>query len=173
MTALTLFGRARATGVRIEPTDHGTLRLCGRRPPQALVEELKRHKDDLLTVLRSSAIGADLIPRASLDDRRYAGVDLVARGRNVAMLRIGTARLALTPDDLSPALREVAERIAYELRMAGPEADGRWATDVVHAYGEAHGLLEPLQVAAYHAWSSALEMRAISAGREQPPPAAA
>jgi hypothetical protein len=164
-----LLGRARDAGVRVEPTDHGTLCLSGRRPPQELLDELRCSKADVLTFLQSSAIGADLIPRTQPEDIRYAGVDLVARGRDVAMLRLGTARLSLTPDDLSPQLRSVAERIALELRAAGPETIGRWATDVVYAYGEVPDLPEPVQVAAYHAWSLDLDAIGVAAAGEDSP----
>lgn len=157
MVVQELLRRARAAGVQLEPTDRGTLRLSGPRASQELVEELKRHKAGLLALLRSPAIGAGLIPRAGTDDPRYAGVDLVARSRDVAMLRIGIARLSLTPDDLSPELRATVERIAQDLAQAGSEELGRWATDVLYAYGDVPDLPEPVQLAAYHAWAIVLE----------------
>jgi hypothetical protein len=173
MVVQELLRRTRDAGVSLEPTDHGTLRLSGHRPPPDLLAELTCHKAGLLVILRSPAIGTDLIPRAGADDPRYAGVDLVARGRDASMLHIGIARLSLTPEELSTQMNSTAERIARELVVAGLEELGHWATDVVYAYGDVPDLPEPVQVAAYHAWSSALELSASAAEDEQPPTAAA
>jgi hypothetical protein len=129
----------------------------------SILAAVQRHRAERTARLRATAMGADLIPRAGVDDSRYAGVDLVARGRDVEKVRIGTARLSLTPEDLGPELRATAERIAAELRAAGVEEIGRWATDVVYAYGEMPDLPEPVQVAVYHAW--ALDLAATTTSR--------
>lgn len=106
--------------------------------------------------LRATEIGADLIPRATPDDPRYAGVDLVARGRDVMALRSGMARLDRPPRSLPADLREIAQRIARELLAAGPDEIGRYATDILYAYADVPIIAPDVETAMYYAWALAI-----------------
>lgn len=123
----------------------------------SILETVQRHRAEQQRIRRETDIGADLIPRAPHDDERYAGVDLAARGRDVGTLRIGVARLKLTPDDLPADLLRIAERIAAELKAAGPDDIGRWATDVLYAYSDIQNISPATEVAMYHAWDSSID----------------
>lgn len=106
--------------------------------------------------LRATGIGADLIPRSNDGDPRLQGIDLKARGLDHDTRQVGIDRLDMTPDDLSPELRAIAERIGSELRDAGLEEIGRWATDALFAYVRVPNLQESTQVAMHLAWSLAV-----------------
>lgn len=106
--------------------------------------------------LRATGIGADLIPRSNYADPRLQVDALKARGLDHATRRVGIDRLDMTPDDLTPELRAIAERIGSELRDAGSKEIGRWATDVLFAYVRVPNLQESTQVAMYLAWSLAV-----------------
>lgn len=131
----------------------------------AILDTVQQYRADRNQQLRETAIGGDLIPRAEHGDARYAGVDLGDRGRDITMLRIGMRRLTLTPDDLPAVLKAMAERIAGELREAGPDEIGRWATDVLSAYGDVPNLSPHVEVAMYAAWSMALQPVSCAASR--------
>lgn len=97
----------------------------------SVLELVQRHRASQQRARQEMAIGADLIPRGCSDDTRYAGVDLVVRGQDLHVLRLGIRRLKLSPGDLPAELRATTHRIARELKAAGPEEIGRWATDVL------------------------------------------
>ncbi len=120
------------------------------------MEALREAEHARFQRLRASDIGADLIPRSNHADPRLQGIDLAARGHDHKTRRVGIDRLDMTPDDLSPELRAIAERIGSELRDAGSKEIGQWATDVVLAYARVKHLRESTQVAMYLAWSLAV-----------------
>jgi hypothetical protein len=117
----------------------------------SILKTVQRHRAEQQRTRQEAAIGADVIPRAAHDDDRYIGVDLVARGRDVDTLRVGLARLDLKPDDLPAVLKAMAARIAGELRAAGPEEIGRWATDVLHAYADVPNISPSVEAVMYQA----------------------
>jgi hypothetical protein len=118
----------------------------------SVLERVRHQRTEQRQARRATAIGADLIPRAPVDDERYAGVDLAARGNDLKALRLGLARLAMRPDDLPSEFRAMAERIAGELREAGPEEIGRYATDVLYAYADVPCLSPVVETTMYLAW---------------------
>jgi hypothetical protein len=122
----------------------------------SILETVQRHRAEQRRIQGKTAIGADLIPRAPHDDSRYADIDLLARGQDIDALLTGIARLDLGFDDLSADLRATVERIARELREAGPEEIGRWATDVLFAYADVSQITSTIEVAMYHAWALSL-----------------
>lgn len=123
----------------------------------SVLKTVQRHRAELQQARRGTAIGADLIPRAAHNDSRYAGVDLAARGWATDTLHVGLARLTLAPDDLSAANRATAERIARELRAAGPEEIGRWATDVLYAYADVPNISPLTETVMFLAWVLSLD----------------
>ncbi len=122
-----------------------------------LLDTVRERLSEQQCLKRQVAIGADLIPRADPGDVRYSGVDLAARSRDLDVLRVGMARLNVTPDDLPSDLRVVAERIANELRSAGPEEIGRFATDALYAYSEVPNLSPMVETAMFLAWMLAIQ----------------
>jgi hypothetical protein len=123
----------------------------------SVLEIVQRYRAEQQRGRRQSAIRADLIPRAHRDDERYAGVDLVARGRDLSTLSIGIARLELTPDDLSGDTKAAAQRIGEELKAAGLEEVCRWATDVLFAYSDIPNIAPATETAMFYAWSLSIE----------------
>ncbi len=134
----------------------------------SILETVRRRHAELQQRRRETAIGADLIPRAAPDDDRFLGVDLAARGRDTTTLHIGLARLDLSPDDLSTEMKATAERIAEELRAAGPDEIGRFATDVLFAYSDIPNISPATETAMYHTWALAID--AVKGGRAPPDP---
>ncbi|HEV2066688.1 MAG TPA: hypothetical protein VGR08_07620 [Thermomicrobiales bacterium] len=119
----------------------------------SILETVQRHRAERQRLRRETAIGADLIPRGSPDDPRYAGVDLVARGHDLEALCTGTARLARSLDDLPAEWKATAERIAVDLRNAGPIEIGRYATDVLYAYADIPDIAPEVETTMYAAWT--------------------
>jgi hypothetical protein len=117
-----------------------------------ILESVRRQRADQRHARCSTAIGAGLIPRACVDDARYAGVDLAARGGDREALQLGLDRMAETLMALSPEASAIAQRIAMELRDAGPEEIGRYATDVLYAYADVCRLSREVEATMYLAW---------------------
>jgi Asp-tRNA(Asn)/Glu-tRNA(Gln) amidotransferase A subunit family amidase len=123
----------------------------------SVLQIVQKYRAEQRLSRQENGIGADLIPRARPDDPRFAGVDLVARGQDLQTLRLGVVRLNLSVGDLSPDLRANAERIAKELKRAGSEEIGRWATDVLYAYADLPRITPTVEVAMYYAWALSVD----------------
>jgi hypothetical protein len=151
---LELLQRLISAGVSVSLNPEGGLHLRGRRPPDDLLQAVKAKRDDLIRLLTvPAAFGADLIPRAPRDDARYAGVDLAARAHDRDALDMGIRRRQVAPHELPAGMRIPLDRIASELRAAGVEEIGRYATDVLYAYCDVPNLSPALEAAMYDAWA--------------------